>query len=456
MRPLLRIPYTEPLPLPKIIPASANTASGAIAALVEFLSAPASTSISIPTPTSTSASTSTSTSASSSTSASHHLPHLYRGTTRSSQLPDRSNPSTTTTTTGSHASSRLLPQPIHTQNKTVLLTGAGISVASGLADYRGTKGTYTLNKTYRPIYYNEFCASHEARKRYWARSFLGWTNLERAQPNAAHSAVGRLGELGVVGSVVTQNVDSFHPLSHPSLPTLELHGYLRSLTCISCYSTYPRSSFQSQLASLNPAWSSFLAEILATGALDTENPDERRRKGLKTNPDGDVDVPGANYATFRYPACPVCLEHGAPASSNGTPAARVEVDGDGAWTPPSTSTSTSTFPSPSSSGVLKPGVVMFGESIRADVKLAAENAIDTASRILVIGSSLATYSAWRLVKRAKERGLPVGVLNIGGVRGEETFFGGLEEEGAGEEGVRVSGSAEEILPRVVRVLEGRG
>ena len=89
--------------------------------------------------------------------------------------------------------------------KAVLLTGAGISVASGLADYRGTGGTYTLNRTYRPIYYNEFINDHEARKRYWARSFLGWTNLHKARPNVAHEAVKDLGELGLISSVITQS-----------------------------------------------------------------------------------------------------------------------------------------------------------------------------------------------------------------------------------------------------------
>ena len=87
----------------------------------------------------------------------------------------------------------------------MLLTGAGVSVASGLADYRGEAGTYTLNKTYRPIYYSEFVSSHEARKRYWARSFLGWTTLHRARPNAAHRAIAELGELGYLSSVITQS-----------------------------------------------------------------------------------------------------------------------------------------------------------------------------------------------------------------------------------------------------------
>ena len=173
--------------------------------------------------------------------------------------------------------------------------------------------------------------------------------------------------------------------------------------CVNCGHDYPRKEFQQKLSKLNPAWASFLAEMLEVGALDTEHPDERRKKGLKTNPDGDVDLPDAPYSTFRYPSCPVCLED-PPLLADGT-RTLVEIDSDGAWS------------STSTAGVLKPAVIMFGESIPSDVKSAAEKAIDDADRILVIGSSLATYSAWRLVKRAKERGMPIGVLNLGGARG---------------------------------------
>ena len=140
----MRIPYTGPLPPPIIVPRSANTPSGALYALQAFLSASDS-------------------------------PHLH-------------------------------PHPRDGRGKTVLLTGAGMSVASGLADYRGTAGTYTLNKTYRPIYYNEFISSHEARKRYWARSFLGWTNLHKARPNNGHWAIKDLGDMGIVRSVITQSM----------------------------------------------------------------------------------------------------------------------------------------------------------------------------------------------------------------------------------------------------------
>lgn len=315
--------------------------------------------------------------------------------------------------------------------KTVILSGAGISVASGLADYRGSNGTYTLNKTYRPIYFHEFVASHDARKRYWARSFLGWTNLHRSRPNAAHHAVAALGDLGVISSVITQNVDSFHSMAHPNLSTLELHGYLRSTVCLSCRTEYRRDHFQEDLAQLNPAWAGFLAEMLASGALTTENPAERRSKGLKTNPDGDVDVPGIEYSTFRYPACPKCLAS-PPAGT------RVVLDNDGAWSNESTA------------GILKPAVIMFGESIPDAIKLATQSAIDQASRLLVLGTSLATYSAWRLAKRAKEEGMPIAIANMGGVRSEDFFFGDASDATAAS--IRLSQPLEEILPLVAKQI----
>jgi hypothetical protein len=142
-KPFMRIPFTGPLPPPNIIPRFANTPTGATHALCNFLLAP--------------------------------------------------------------QRDILLPRSDKAPRKTILLTGAGLSVASGLADYRGIAGTYTLNKTYRPIYYNEYISSHEARKRYWARSFLGWTNLHRARPNPAHWAIRSLGNMGLIDSIITQS-----------------------------------------------------------------------------------------------------------------------------------------------------------------------------------------------------------------------------------------------------------
>jgi NAD+-dependent protein deacetylase sirtuin 4 len=178
--------------------------------------------------------------------------------------------------------------------------------------------------------------------------------------------------------------------------------------------------------------------MLEAGALDTENPEERSKRGLKTNPDGDVDLPDAPYTTFRYPACPTCLAN-PPFLPSGR-RATVMADSDGSWSNGSTA------------GILKPAVIMFGESISPGIKSAAEQAIDSASRILVVGSSLATYSAWRLVKRAKERNMPIGILNLGGVRGEEGFFQNLPQENDGSKGFRCDASATKILPAVVERL----
>ncbi|KAL2155911.1 hypothetical protein VTH82DRAFT_653 [Thermothelomyces myriococcoides] len=375
-RPLIRIPYTDILPAPKIIPLTAGSLPGAIAALQEFLQA---------------------------------------------------------------------PSPRHLPRSAVVLTGAGLSVASGLADYRGPKGTYRVNKAYRPIYYHEFLTSHEARKRYWARSFLGWTSLHNAQPNASHYAVRDLGRLGFVSAVVTQNVDSFHPRAHPDLPTVELHGYLRSAVCTTCRTEVPRESFQDELARLNPVWDAFLRDALASGALETEDPHERRARGIRVNPDGDVELPEAPYTTFRYPPCPRCLsDPPVLADGNGSSSRRaiIEVDGDGAWSPRSTA------------GVLKPAVVMFGENIAGHVKRAAEEAIDGAGKLLVLATSLATYSAWRLAKRAKDRGMPIAIVNIGGVRGEETFFADLDpHHQTGARGVRLEMPTETLLPALVKELQ---
>ena len=231
-------------------------------------------------------------------------------------------------------------------------------------------------------------------------------------------------------------MDSFHLEAHPKLPTLELHGYLRSLVCIHCGTYQSRSEFQRSLAKLNPDWEDFLARMLEVGALDTENPDERRKKGLKTNPDGDVDLPDAPYTTFKYPGCPECFGH----SPN---------------LPELSSVANHDSSTGSTLGVLKPAVVMFGESIAEKIKMAAEEAVDSANKLLVVGSSLATYSAWRLIKRAKEKGLPISILNLGGVRGEDGFFTGLGVDGDGVDGVRCSGSAEAILPEVVKITKNK-
>lgn len=324
--------------------------------------------------------------------------------------------------------------------RVVLLTGAGISVASGLADYRGVNGTYRRNRAYRPIFFAEFAAAHASRQRYWARSFLGWPAMERARPNAAHVAAARLHALGAVPRIVTQNVDSLH--IHPLAltpgavgppPTTELHGTLRTLTCLTCGTAQPRRAFQTTLEALNPAWREFLATATQAGAFDDN--DNGNGNGLKANPDGDVDLPGAPYSAFRYPPCARCLAD----SSTG----RVYVDTDGAHLPDPGERSPSV-------GVLKPSVTFFGESVNAHAKEEAEQAVVDADAVLVLGSSLATYSAFRLVRAAKEAGKGVGVVNLGGIRGEDTLFEGTRNGQA----LRVEFGAGEVLAGALAELGG--
>lgn len=375
--PSIRIPFRGPLPPGFIVPLNADTVAGAIDALLAFFSAP-------PSP-------------------------LLRGI------------------------------DVGRNSQAVFLTGAGISVASGLSDYRGENGTYTRNKSYRPTYFHEFLTRHEARKRYWARSFVGWPGLVKAKPNTTHWAIKDLGTKGYISSVVTQNVDSFHSIAHPELPTLELHGYLRAVVCVSCRRQLPREDFQKSLGNLNPAWAEFLAEIVESGALDMNNPEEQRRRGFKVNPDGDVDLAQAPYSMFRYPACPHCLEQ-PPLLADGT-RSRVEVESDGAWSPVS------------NAGILKPAVIMFEENIDPDVKTAAEEAIDDAGRLLVVGSSLATFSAWRLVERAYKRCMSIGILNVGGVRNEALIFQDLYKDRNVMNHVRCNQKSELVLPEVASRLD---
>lgn len=386
----IRIPFTAPLPAPIILPHSAVSVSGAIDAIAAFLTAPPSA----------------------------HLRGVDVG--RNSQ--------------------------------TVLLTGAGISVASGLSDYRGDRGTYRRSQSYRPIYYHEFAGRHESRQRYWARSFVGWPVLARAQPNQIHWAIRDLAAMDFLSAVVTQNVDSFHASAHPQLPTVELHGALRSVVCNSCRNEFSRAEFQALLAALNPAWAEYLAQAVEAGALDTAYEDRQaeqshrhhqqpqQQKGmLKLNPDGDIDLAQAPYSTFRYPPCPVCLER-PPPLADGSPS-RVEADGDGALLPGS------------NAGILKPAVVMFGENIDTSVRTAAEEAVDDAGKLLIVGSSLATYSAWRLVERAVQRGMSIGLINLGGVRSEAMLLGWLQEQQRPTHHVRCSAAAELVLPAVVSRLQ---
>ena len=111
-----------------------------------------------------------------------------------------------------------------------VLTGAGVSTASGIPDYRDDNGDW---KHQQPMEYHEFVERHAARQRYWARSFIGWQRFNHARPNRAHQALARLEQLRRLTRTVTQNVDGLHQRAGSRRLT-ELHGSLATVVCLVC------------------------------------------------------------------------------------------------------------------------------------------------------------------------------------------------------------------------------
>lgn len=162
-----------------------------------------------------------------------------------------------------------------------VLTGAGISTASGIPDYRDPAGAW---KRRRPMTGQAFKSSIERRRRYWAGSYLGWPAVAEARPNHAHAALVTLETRSRTSAVVTQNVDRLHQ-SAGNRRVIDLHGRLDRLVCLSCRRRYARGAFQRRLREANPGWR-FTPDELA--------------------PDGDVPVAPEYLEGFRIPGCRRC------------------------------------------------------------------------------------------------------------------------------------------------------
>lgn len=238
--------------------------------------------------------------------------------------------------------------------RVVALTGAGCSTESGIPDYRGPDRP---PRTRPPIQHREFVDQSDARRRYWARSVLGWSRFSAAQPNAAHAALVDLEQRGALAGVITQNVDGLHGAAG-SRTVVELHGALARVRCLPCGAGATRDAIQARLLAANPGW------------LD-------RAQHAAIAPDGDVDLPDELVAGFTVVACSRC------------------------------------------GGTLMPDVVFFGGSVPRATLDAAWQLFDRAEVLLVVGSSLTVFSGYRFVRRAAERGVPVGILNRGPTRGDD-------------------------------------
>jgi len=232
-----------------------------------------------------------------------------------------------------------------------VLTGAGCSTDSGIPDYRDQDGEW---KRAQPVQFQPFMNDEHTRKRYWARSLIGWRYFRRAQPNGAHLALAQLEREGRVELLVTQNVDCLHEAAGSS-NVVDLHGRLDAVRCMTCEQRERRDSFQERLRVLNPAWSQ----------LDA-----------REAPDGDADLEGRDFAAFNVPACDYC------------------------------------------GGILKPDVVFFGESVPRDRVERAMRGVQDADAMLVVGSSLMVYSGYRFAQAAADAGKPIAAVNLGRTRAD--------------------------------------
>ena len=162
-----------------------------------------------------------------------------------------------------------------------VLTGAGVSVDSGIPDYRGPT---TRHIPRNPVQHDEFVRDAAARQRYWSRAARGYLAVGAALPNPAHRALATLEAGGHVTGVVTQNVDGLHQAAG-SRHVVELHGSLHRVVCLACAKTYPRADVQAQIREENPGFIR-AAESLA--------------------PDGDAAVAKTEQTAFRTPQCRAC------------------------------------------------------------------------------------------------------------------------------------------------------
>jgi len=311
-----------------------------------------------------------------------------------------------------------LVDAVQSASSVTVLTGAGVSTESNIPDYRGQHGAYATG--FKPMTHQQFMATSEARARYWARSFAGWREFSSVKYNAAHSGLTRLQNSGWVGPIITQNVDRLHH-SAGSRNVLELHGTTHRVICMSCGMVTEREPFQHQLADLNPKMAAYVAALpedaARSGQLDRVIPESGQPVQPAKRPDGDVELPDG---LPRRPDGDVELQHGMR-SFVVPPCSRC-------------------------GGVLKPNVVFFGDGIpkpRADRALQLASSADC---LLVVGSSLMVYSAFRLAKAAKDAGAAVVLVSVGPNRADDLADRKVEAL-AGEALSRLASHPSLLIPR---------
>lgn len=235
--------------------------------------------------------------------------------------------------------------------QTLVVTGAGVSTASGIPDYRSANGRLTKG---RPMTFQEFAHSPAQVRRYWARAFVGTQYMRAARPNRAHYALVELERAGLIRGIVTQNVDGLHQRAG-SRNVIALHGDMDHVVCLDCKAPHERSRIDALLTAANPT---FFDSVEVEGSM--------------LNPDGDVELRAADVERFHMIACPSC-----------------------------------------GGQRLKPHVVYFGENVPKERRDAAARWLAESTGVLAVGTSLAVMSGYRFILDAIKQGKPTAVINGG-------------------------------------------
>lgn len=239
----------------------------------------------------------------------------------------------------------------------LVVTGAGVSTDSGIPDYRGPNGSL---QRHRPMTYQEFRYRPEARQRYWARGYVGWRHMDKAEPNQIHHRLARWEQEGKITGIITQNVDGLHQQAG-SQRVIPVHGDLSTVRCLNCGFSEDRRDFDLRLEAANKGY-------LEAVEIDPS----------AVNPDGDVELPQYLIDQFVMVRCLNCDSY-----------------------------------------ALKPDVVYFGESVPAERKELMTALEAESSSLLVLGSSLAVMSGYKVLLNFVKRELPVALITNGHVRGEQ-------------------------------------
>ena len=205
-----------------------------------------------------------------------------------------------------------------------------------------------------PVTHQEFIQDHTARQRFWSRNMVGWRFMVSAKPNIAHNTLVDLEAIGYVGCLVTQNVDGLHQRAG-SQKVIDLHGRVDTVTCISCQLKFPRQPLQQWLEQNNPDYAAL------SGAIA---------------PDGDADIDELDYSAMQIPYCEYC------------------------------------------GGILKPDAVFYGDSVPVQRLADAEREMLNAKGLVVVGSSLTTYSGYRFCLWAQQQKKPIVIINQGATRAD--------------------------------------